>query len=410
MDDMSDDTLTPAPWPTPRQQSSSTRHIQARQISAYLRAYAATLYPERFKSLSDDSTAHPNQILDCLTSRDMVGFVPWFLKKAQKRRWCRSSLGSTKASLVRFLQGLVTSEQLQALRTYRPDTVHRHGCHSSSFRARAVQEERLQALFDLLEQKGSPAATLTLLWLKAGLASGLRPQEWFSALWIPLGDGGILCVRTAKEHAFLQRTNGTWRHLLFLGPGNRKRCQDVEAFLAALHKLYEERSSGRPSARVFHLAMRTCQGVLLRCNARLRDSRPLSMQDPNINLYSMRHLFAARMKQKIEASGKDRTFLAALMGHACDDSPWNFYAPALQRVFGGDMPVPLSAETARVRRHSRQESTAQLSPAHAQGKAAGTAGASVSVSGAQRPADAAAAGTTGAKEDVSVRASQNAGF
>ena len=359
MDDKSDDTLAPAPWPTPRQQRSSTRHKQAQQITGYLRTYAATLYPDCFQNLNEDGTVHPNQIIDCLTRKDMEGFVPWFLEEARKRRWCRSSLGSTRAILVSFLQGLVSPEQLQALRSYRPDTVHRYGCHAASFRARTVQEDTLQALFRMLEERGSPAAILTLLWLRAGLASGLRPQEWFSATWIPIGDGGILCVRTAKAHAFLQRSNGAWRHLLFLGAGNRTRCQDVEAFLAALQKLYDERSGGRPSQRVFHLAMRSCQCVLLRCNARLRDERPLSMQEPNINLYSMRHLFAARIKQKVEASGTDRRFLAALMGHACGDSPWNFYAPALQEALGGDMPIPLSVETARVRSSRRQDRAAQ---------------------------------------------------
>ena len=168
-------------------------------------------------------------------------------------------------------------------------------------------------------------AEAAMVWLHAGLLTGLRPVEWRSSRI----EGSTLIVRNAK--ATNGRANGAERRLLlhnFSEPERLviRRMAEIAAEHSDFGKLYQgvRKTVAIAGARVWPKRIR----------------RP--------SLYSARHQWAANAKRVY-----DRRTVAALAGHASEDTATRHYA---RRAVGeeANLPVPDGAGLAAVRRAARR--------------------------------------------------------
>lgn len=144
------------------------------------------------------------------------------------------------------------------------------------------------------------------LWLEAGILTGLRPIEWAGAEYINEKDNERLVVKNAKNTN--GRANGDVRTLIL------KHLTDEER--AVIQKQVEVVSLFVKNNQ-FSEYQKNLSNLLSRAYKRLY---PQSKEQPS--LYSLRHQFAADAK----ASGFSTEEVAALMGHAVDDTATIHYA------------------------------------------------------------------------------------
>lgn len=145
-------------------------------------------------------------------------------------------------------------------------------------------------------------------WLLASRLTGLRPSEWEHAGLAEIGGRPCLIVKNGK--ATNRRANGTFR-TLDLSATSTADVEAVHEILAMLEGYEREMSFGRLQAALTHYmkrATRACFGS--------RKTYP--------TLYSARHQFAADAK----SSGWTQEEVAALLGHASDDTAGRHYARA----------------------------------------------------------------------------------
>ncbi|UVS96811.1 site-specific integrase [Burkholderia glumae] len=145
-------------------------------------------------------------------------------------------------------------------------------------------------------------------WLLASRVTGLRPSEWEHAGLAEIGGRPCLIVKNGK--ATNRRANGTFR-TLDLSATSTADVEAVHEILAMLEGYEREMSFGRLQAALTHYmkrATRACFGS--------RKTYP--------TLYSARHQFAADAK----SSGWTQEEVAALLGHASDDTAGRHYARA----------------------------------------------------------------------------------
>jgi hypothetical protein len=189
----------------------------------------------------------------------------------------------------------------------------------------------LQRLLEKLTWRAqtSEVARVTILWLVAGYATGLRPCEWRSA------------VLTEDEHArpVLQvvnakhtngRANGATRTLALSG----LRRQEREAVTLLLRAVAE-----RPGE--FARLHRASADLLRAVNRELWPRRR-----GLTGLYSARHQFAADAKRVL-----DRTEVAALMGHRTTRTAGLHYASRRHGRARPGLPRAQPDEVARVVTH-----------------------------------------------------------
>lgn len=259
----------------------------------------------------------------------------WLENSAREKKWSRRTLGLYRASLAWFMRQNGPIEAIESIRNVRLH-LPLHGIATSGKKIKKLPPERLSRLLGYLDGSLNPLDHVIGHWLRAGVASGLRPCEWKAARL----QGLRLHVENAKGNAF--RSNGENRTLLFVLPEHKNEVKFIRRFLADLDLWLE----ADKDFKTFYAA---CRKRLYYVNRQL-----WPRSDQNICLYSTRHQFAADMK----ASGLKPAEIAALMGHASDESATIHYAR--KRSGHARFPPRISPEEiASVRRKARMHPSAR---------------------------------------------------
>lgn len=168
-----------------------------------------------------------------------------------------------------------------------------------------------------------------ILWMSANTLVGLRPCEWRQAELEKQDGQHVLKVRNAKNTN--GRAHGTYRHL------NLEEMDETSIRLIRRQLMEVEKHVGSEIDW-----QRYCNGVRKAIYRMMRENLPQRRRYPT--LYSSRHQFAANAK----SSGMAKNEIAALMGHATDDTASEHYGRS--RHGRGWCPVkPNADEVQRVR-------------------------------------------------------------
>lgn len=170
-------------------------------------------------------------------------------------------------------------------------------------KAKWVSETDWKTLLSALASSGNIWGPAAVMWLKAGMATGLRPCEWQSATLAC----DTLIVQNAK--ATNGRAPGKERKLCLAGatPAERQAVRDFLdlATECAAKNVFDEMYGG-----VRKLVWKTARSSL-------------SPRSRYPSLYSARHVFCARAK-----AAHGHAWVAALMGHASHATAGRHYARA----------------------------------------------------------------------------------
>lgn len=185
---------------------------------------------------------------------------------------------------------------------------------TSSKKQKHLSIKDLDALTEKLKKSNNQWATPTIIWLISGIITGLRPSEWRYAVYEE--EENKLIIKNGKNTN--GRSHGEFR-TIYLDNVTPKDKQIIikhsELSLAFDHNGNEN----------WELYYQGCSNLLrYTCNLLWpkRDKHP--------TLYSARHQFSANLK----ASGCKPEEIAALMGHAVDDTAITTYGKKVNGTRG----------------------------------------------------------------------------
>ena len=282
---------------------------------------------------------------------DINSFVEWAI--ALKPEISASTWRQYKASLVWFLQHrnqIELSEKLFAegnngCKDIKKDPITDR--RTSARKKKSITENEEDSIANHLQRtaKESYWARPTLAFFKATLITGLRPEEWQSAFLItdPIDeysseDLPLLKVKNAK--ATNGRAHGEYRHLHLSEMSDK----DLLFIRLALQYANPRTPNGWLSPegkeKTWHDYYKRIRGHLYRTVKKLFPSATRK-----VAIYSCRHQFIANLKK---AKFK-REEIAALVGHATDDTASVHYGRAKFGRSRGGLPKPNMGEVAKVR-------------------------------------------------------------
>lgn len=278
-----------------------------------------------------------------------IAVGPWRLAEwvvANRPTWSRSTWRQYKAAACWVL--LNEREVVWPLvRTEVSDSAHaylicetqcgarRKASGTSSAKQKGVSDADLRTLFTYLTSSQSKSARMIAVLLVATIAAGLRPSEWLLAEPVE-PDAGFefkLAVRNAK--ATYGRAHGDFRTLQWkeIDPRVKAAILEVCDTCASIMRL-------RDDPRVhYSTLLKSWSDELARVVRVLWPKRKR-----HITFYSARHQAAANFKCVYSDAE-----VAALMGHAVDDTAFMHYARSSKGTRGGLLPTPDPKEVARVR-------------------------------------------------------------
>jgi len=243
-------------------------------------------------------------------AEDPVAFASWFGKRAGLGDWGRRTFWLYRAAVIWFMEENGPAEATHVLRNIKVK-LKKLGLETASRKIKKLPEKEWQDLADTLLRSKNLQDVVIYHWLEAGKYTGLRPCEWEHA-YLEYGAQVALVVANAKRSDV--RANGVMRKILFSPAHHQDELSAVRMFL---RDVASSSAAGKPFREFFN-----------KCRARLeyvRRTKGVGI-DPEsgkgVTLYSPRHQFAADMK----ASGLSKAQVAALMGHASEDSATIHYA------------------------------------------------------------------------------------
>lgn len=182
---------------------------------------------------------------------------------------------------------------------------------TSSHKRKRLTTDILLPLEAVLAEGRSAYDAPLALYLKAGIATGLRPGEWRNARLVISQGRAVLVVRNAKNDD--ARAHGPYRRLIWPDA----HCPEVESVRQWLAAYHAACSGSRLDPNYGADFMRSLADRLARV---ARALWPRRLRQPT--LYSARHSFAAIAKQ----AGLSPAEIAALMGHALDSTAATHYS------------------------------------------------------------------------------------
>lgn len=273
----------------------------------------------------------PTTIVDYLIGRKpTIGRNTW--------KQYKNALRSHFQSLAIETDDSVAEEELRvaiAALDAEPSTgAMKHGTRTSATKQKRFKRTDLDSFLEYLSVNIGRHAYANALrtWLLASRVTGLRPSEWEDAGLSAIDGRTCLVVKNGK--ATNSRANGAYR-TLDLSLATAADLEAIQEMLAMLEGYQREMSFERLQLALMHYmkrATRACFG--------LRKKYP--------TLYSIRHQFAADAK----SSGRTRDEVAALLGHATDETAGRHYA----RARSGESAIrvsPVGSEIQAVRAKAR---------------------------------------------------------
>jgi integrase len=172
---------------------------------------------------------------------------------------------------------------------------------TSSQKTKKLSVIQLKELKDYVASKQGKWIHSALLWITANMIVGLRPSEWRTAKLIEKKEKTIMTVQNSKNTN--GRANGKYRTLDITDI----KLEELELLKAQIH-VSQSHSKTDDSWNKYYA------GVRKAIHRISRSCMPYQRRFPT--LYSSRHQFAANAKK----SGKTKVEIAALMGHATDET------------------------------------------------------------------------------------------
>lgn len=260
-------------------------------------------YKRRAQELSrrcrKELNIHPHEILD------LRKFIGWLI--TQKPTWARTTWRQYKASVIYFLEQEIERNNdpiaQESLELLLPEDVQ--GCVVKSKRTSAIKLKKFplndfQLLNNHLNENPGMWHEPLRRWLIAGMLTGLRPQEWANTIYTIKAGEEALVVNNAKNTN--GRAHGPTRTILLGGLTDEER---------SIIKKHVEKSQEWEQNQQYQKFYQACASTLGRIGKILWPNR-----EQKVSFYSARHQFSADAK----ASGLTREEIAALMGHAVDET------------------------------------------------------------------------------------------
>lgn len=254
---------------------------------------------ELYRRCRKELEVHNHELLD------LRRFVGWLI--TNKTTWARTTWRQYKASVVFYLEQEVENSNdpiaQEALELLLPEDVE--GCIPVSTRTSGIKLKKFPLKdFNVIHKylKETPGLWHEPLrrWLVAGLLTGLRPQEWANSVYTTkLGEEAIV-VKNAKNTN--GRGHGPTRTILLGG----LTVEERETI-----KKHVEVATEWEAHQQYAKFYQSCAATLGRISRKLSPKK-----SQHVSFYSARHQFAADAK----ASGVSREEIAALMGHAVDET------------------------------------------------------------------------------------------
>ena len=208
-----------------------------------------------------------------------------------------------KNSVLYYLEQNNTEEAIEAIEYLRE--INSKGCilkseKTSSNKLKKIPMEDWEKINKYLENNYGKWHKELQLWLKSAYLTGLRPIEWQDAKLITYNNEQALLVKNAKHTN--GRAHGEERTIILKG----LKETEWKIIKQHLHNVYNFKAMDD-----YEFFYRGCSHTLYRI---CRDLWPKRRK--HVTLYSTRHQFSANAK----ASGMTKPQLAALMGHAVEDT------------------------------------------------------------------------------------------
>ena len=314
-------------------QSASTlrkyRAIYDRLVDMYMRAKRRDPFDETFIDTS------PHEIVRYMVERNASGAISFTTAKTYKAALLWILARAICPEHPEYEDAWHELSEFKPIRTEAPEKAQDESRN-------AVSEAELDLLCRTLEQRYSATTALeAITWIKATLATGLRPQEWTQAAWADPEQRTSIRVRSAKKSEQMPpverlneaarivgtRVKSIYEANLILRdkygtippwePQNEYRTIEIAPELQPAVRthmaLFEAAVHDEADYRRYY--DRTRQTIL-------RATRSMPGQ-PTISLYSFRHQFSSNTKAAAGAA-----VAAALLGH-------EMQADGLQRVTAG---------------------------------------------------------------------------
>lgn len=285
------------------------------------------------------------------TDSDIDNFVDWVI--GLKPEISPATWRQYKASLVWFLEkknhislaDKLLSESNDGCREIKKDPITER--KTSARKKKSVTENEELAISQHLNSTVDQSfwSRPTLAFFKATLLTGLRPEEWQSASLImepnkDLDKESLPALKVKNAKATNGRAHGEYRHLHL----NDLSKKDLLFIRLALQYANPRAPDGWQSPegkeKSWHNYYKKLRGHLYRTVKKL-----FPMSTRKIALYSCRHQFIANLKK---AKFK-REEIAALVGHATDDTASVHYGRAKFGRSRAGLPKPNMDEVAKVR-------------------------------------------------------------
>ena len=251
------------------------------------------------------------QPADPVDPRLLVGWLSERRKQYSSSTWrqyksaCLCSLESELELLDERLDPIPWIDAIETLKTIDGDGTGAKEGKTSSRKLKKFPSADFEQLDAYLISKPHPMHAALSDWLKAGIWTGLRPSEWRTATWIDVQGVPALLVQNAKHSN--GRAHGPTRTIVM------HRMSPEEQSIVKRHL---ERVHHWDSAGAFDRMYQSCGQKLYLAVRKVWPKRTR-----HLTLYSTRHQFVADAK----ASNLNLAEIAALMGHAVDDTATAHY-------------------------------------------------------------------------------------
>lgn len=248
-----------------------------------------------------------------------------------------STFRQYKSAVVYWLWEVIKTnssrEAAYFLATQTSDGTVKNSTNTSAKKKKHIPSRQYEKIIKHLEFLQTKWARPTLLFIKAGILTGLRPAEWEHAELLEMNGEMILKVQNGKSTN--GRSNGEYRQLRFLDV-SEKEMDELEEHLDSINQ---------------HLSRGLkFEGYYVKCSETLRKSNiDLFKGDKKrITLYSCRHQFSANAK----ASEIPPSHVSAMMGHAVTSTAQRHYGKKNYGHTGGLKVQPNLDEAAKVRENA----------------------------------------------------------
>jgi integrase len=262
---------------------------------------------------------------------DPLDFCHWLIQQKSIRQWEKNTWRQYKAACIFFMKNNGPKECVELL-----ENEDSEGCvkkrgedrRGASLKKKKLPRDDLAKILKYLskESKIKKWDRILALWLVSAVSTGLRPSEWEHATL----SGTTLRVKNGKNSN--GRSNGEYRHLK-LDNIPVDHLKAIRTFVALIKKVD------------YTQAYEACR---YRLRYVCRDIWP--RRQSITSLYAARHQF----KANASASGLLLNEIAALMGHASDETATIHYGKKVVGDEKASLPTPLEEEVSTVKTVAKQ--------------------------------------------------------